>query len=60
MAAILGLGDNIYWNSFELFFIFPFHGCKCTKHLQALLVVTSHSFVIVAFETYNFYDLLVN
>jgi len=29
------------------------------SNLQALLVVTSHSFMIVAFEAYNLCDLLL-
>jgi hypothetical protein len=46
---------------FELSFILSFHGFECMLNLQALLVVKSHSFVIVAFEAYNLCDfLLVN
>ncbi len=30
MAVILRLGDNIYWNGFELFFISSFHGFEGT------------------------------
>jgi hypothetical protein len=32
---------------------------QCAYNLQALLVVASHSFVIVAFEAYNLCNLLV-
>jgi hypothetical protein len=56
--ATLGLGNNIYWNGFELSFILSFHGFECTN-LQALLVVANHSFVIIAFETYNLCNIFV-
>ncbi len=59
MAGILGLGNNIYWSGFELFFVLSFHGFECTLNLQALLVVISHSFVIVTFEAYNLCDFLI-
>ncbi len=37
----------------------PFMVFECTQNLQALLVVASHSFVIVAFEAYNLCNLLI-
>jgi hypothetical protein len=61
VAATLGLKDGIYWSGSKLSFIISFHGFECMYNLQALLVVTSHSFVIVTFEAYNLCDfLLVN
>ncbi len=41
------------------FSLSPFMVFECTYNLQALLVVASHSFVIVAFEAYNLCNLLV-
>ncbi len=38
----------------------PFMVFECTQNLQALLVVANHSFFIVAFETYNLCNLLIN
>ncbi len=37
----------------------PFMVFECTQNLQPLLVVASHSFVIVTFEAYNLCNLLV-
>jgi hypothetical protein len=43
-------------------FIFCFQSFEFSYNLQALLLVTSHTFEIVIFETLNFYNffLLVN
>jgi hypothetical protein len=30
VVATLGLGDNIYWSDFDLFFIISSHGFECT------------------------------
>jgi hypothetical protein len=40
--------------------LFPFMVFECTYKLQTLLIVTSHSFVIVAFEAYNLCNFLAS
>ncbi len=54
-------GQEIVYNGMVLSCLSfsPFMVFECTQNLQPLLVVATHSFVIVAFEAYNLCNLLV-
>ncbi len=54
MAAILGLVDSIQGFGFEESFISLFYVFECTSKLQALLDITSYSFMIVSFESIKY------